>query len=61
MTDWITAYFAEAGRIARLPPTSAAFASGWNATQRPLARSPRRYRRFLMSSYQKQQRCLQRR
>jgi hypothetical protein len=33
MTNWITAYFAEAGRIARLLPTSAAFVSGWDALE----------------------------
>jgi hypothetical protein len=30
---WITDYFAEAGRIARLPRLSPAFATDWNALE----------------------------
>jgi hypothetical protein len=41
MTNWITAYFAEAGRIARLSHVSAAFTTGWDALEdKVLARSP---------------------
>lgn len=32
-TNWIAAYFAEAGRIGRLPHLSSEFARSWNALE----------------------------